>query len=49
MAQKKLSVAEAGYLTRQLAEGLYEVTVEDGDCGADSGLRVERSVDGRML
>ena len=27
MAQKKLAVAPAGYLTRQLAEGLFEVTV----------------------
>ncbi len=48
MAQKKLSVATAGYLTRQLAEGLYEVTVEAGDCETDSGLRVEYGTDKRL-
>lgn len=45
MAQKKLSVAEAGYLTRQLAEGLYDITVGDrdcgDDCGTDDGLRIK--------
>ena len=40
MAQKKLSVAEAGYLSRQLAEGLYELNVSGEDCGATEGLRV---------
>ena len=49
MAQKKLSVAEAGYLTRQLAEGLYELVIEDGDCGTQEGLKVEyfEDIDGK--
>ena len=34
MTSKKLAVAEAGYLARLLAEGLYDVTVEKEDCGA---------------
>ena len=40
MAQKKLSVADAGYLSRQLAEGLYELTVTTENCGTQEGLRV---------
>lgn len=40
MAQKKLAVAEAGYLSRQFAEGLYELRVQGGDCGTRLGLRV---------
>ena len=38
MASKKLAVAEAGYFSRLLAEGLFETGVTDGDCGAGSGM-----------
>ena len=40
MAQKKLSVADAGYFTRQLADGLYEYTVSEHDCGTDEGITI---------
>lgn len=40
MAQKKLAVAEAGYLSRQFAEGLFELQVQSEDCGAAKGLEV---------
>ena len=43
MAQKKLSVAEAGYLSRQLAEKLYEYTVNTHDCGTTEGLEISYS------
>ncbi|MBQ6971858.1 MAG: hypothetical protein IJP86_05825 [Synergistaceae bacterium] len=56
MAQKKLSVAEAGYLSRLLAEKLYEYTVSVHDCGTSEGLEVSYSheadrliVDGEIL
>ena len=45
MAQKKLSVADAGYFTRQLAEGLYEFTVNKYDCGTDEGLEITYSAE----
>jgi len=38
MASKKLLVAEAGYLSRLLAEGLYELCVKEEDCGSRDGL-----------
>lgn len=38
MASKKLAVAEAGYFSRLLAEGLFETGVTDDDCGAGSGM-----------
>ena len=47
MAHKKLSVAESGYLSRLLAEKLYECTVSIPDCGTDKGLKVEFR-DGRL-
>ena len=40
MASKKLAVAEAGYLSRLLAEGLFETFVTDEDCGATKGLSI---------
>lgn len=40
MASKKLSVAEAGYLCRLLAEGLFETSVTSEDCGLSSGIFV---------
>ena len=40
MAQKKLAVAEAGYLSRQFAEGLFELRVQREDCGTAKGLEV---------
>ena len=40
MAQKKLAVAEAGYLSRQFAEGLFELQVQSEDCGTAKGLEV---------
>ena len=40
MAQKKLAVAEAGYLSRQFAEGLFELRVLSEDCGTAKGLEV---------
>lgn len=40
MAQKKLAVADAGYLSRQLAEGLYEIRVTGDDCGAAEGIKI---------
>ena len=47
MAQKKLSVAEAGYLSRLLAEKLYEYTVSIPDCGTQKGLEVSYK-DGKL-
>ncbi len=46
MAQKKLSVAEAGYLSRQFAEGLYEIRVTGEDCKCNNGIKIGCS-DGR--
>lgn len=40
IAQKKLSVAPAGYLSRLLAEKLYEYTVSVNDCGISDGLEI---------
>lgn len=40
MAQKKLSVADAGYFSRQMAEGLFEITVEGEDCGTNEGIQI---------
>ena len=40
MAQKKLAVAEAGYLSRQFAEGLFELRVLCEDCRTAKGLEV---------
>ena len=48
MTSKKLSVAEAGYLTRLLAEGLFETAVTQEDCGATKGLSVSFA-DGRLF
>ncbi len=47
MTSKKLSVAGAGYLTRLLAEGLFETAVTQDDCGATKGLSVSFD-DGRL-
>lgn len=56
MAQKKLSVAEAGYLSRLLAEKLYECTVSVNDCGSSDGTEISYSgehdrlmIDGEIL
>ena len=49
MAQKKLSVADAGYFTRQLAEGLYDFTVRGHDCGTKAGLEITYSEDDAKL
>jgi DNA-directed RNA polymerase beta' subunit len=56
MAQKKLSVAEAGYLSRLLAEKLYECTVSVNDCGTSDGIEISYSpekerlmIDGEIL
>lgn len=56
MAQKKLSVAEAGYLSRLLAEKLYEYTVSVNDCGTYYGIEISYSteydrlmIDGEIL
>lgn len=38
MAAKKLATAKAGYLSWQLAEGLYNTLVAPEDCGATDGL-----------
>lgn len=38
MGDKKLATAEAGYLSRQLAEGLYDTVIEKEDCKSSSGL-----------
>lgn len=43
MAQKKLSVAPAGYLSRLLAEKLFEFTVSVNDCGTLDGVEVSYS------
>ena len=43
MAQKKLSVAPAGYLSRLLAEKLYEYTVSVNDCGTLDGIEISYS------
>ena len=43
MAQKKLSVADAGYLSRLLAEKLFEYTVNKKDCGASEGIEIAYS------
>ncbi|MCF7936059.1 MAG: hypothetical protein K9L28_06950, partial [Synergistales bacterium] len=40
MASKKLAVAESGYLSRQLAEGMYNTLAEGDDCGTERGLSV---------
>lgn len=56
IAEKKLSVAEAGYLSRLLAEKLYEYTVSVNDCGTSGGIEISYSpesdrliVDGEIL
>ncbi|MBQ7733378.1 MAG: hypothetical protein IJT58_05120 [Synergistaceae bacterium] len=50
MAQKRLSVSEAGYLSRQLAEKLFECTISRYDCGTKHGLEISYShKDGRLL
>ena len=38
MASKKLAVTKAGYLSRLLAEGLFETSITADDCGAQSGM-----------
>ena len=43
VAQKKLSVAPAGYLSRLLAEKLYECTISVNDCGTSDGLEISYS------
>lgn len=40
MASKKLAVAEAGYFSRLLAEGLFETSVTKEDCGAERGVEL---------
>ena len=40
MVSKKLEVAQAGYFSRLLAEGLYDTRVEKGDCGTSGGLLI---------
>ncbi len=56
MVQKKLSVAEAGYISRLLAEKLYECTVNINDCGTSDGIEISYSrendrliIDGEIL
>ena len=50
MAQKKLSVADAGYLSRLLAEKLYEFTVSIPDCGTSEGIEISYSPEnGRLI
>ncbi len=39
MLDKKLGVAEAGALTRDLIEGAYELTIVAEDCGTQEGIR----------
>ncbi|GHV28285.1 hypothetical protein FACS1894167_04880 [Synergistales bacterium] len=40
MASKKLDVAQAGYLSYLLAEGLYDTAITEKRCGAKSGMKV---------
>ena len=42
MASKKLAVAPAGHLTWQLAEGLFDVVLQEGDCGSQTGLLLQK-------
>jgi len=49
MAAKKLAVAEAGYLSRLLAEGLFETSVTTGDCGASRGISIALRKDGSLV
>lgn len=51
MGSKKLAVAVAGYLSRQLAEGLYNTQIVEDDCKAaeDSGLEISLSEDRKNL
>ena len=49
MAQKKLAVADAGYLSRQLAEGLYEIRVTADDCETAEGLEISYNPDSGQL
>ena len=49
MAQKKLSVAEAGYLSRMLAEKLYEYTVSVNNCGTSDGVEISYSPEKERL
>ena len=49
MASKKLSVAEAGYFSRLLAEGLFETSVTQEDCGAERGMGLRYDPDKGIL
>ena len=49
MAQKKLAVAPAGYLSRQLAEGLFEVRAFKTEKQPDQGLWIEYDSDTKPL
>ncbi|GHS92420.1 hypothetical protein AGMMS50276_00260 [Synergistales bacterium] len=40
MASKKLDVAQAGYLSYLLAEGLYDTTITEKRCGGKSGMKI---------
>jgi hypothetical protein len=49
MASKKLAVAKAGYLSRRLAEGLYETAVWEADCGSETGIGIRYVDPGKLL
>lgn len=51
MGSKKLTVATAGYLSRRLAEGLYNYAIIKEDCGvaSDEGLELSCGPDGKHL
>ena len=49
MASKKLLVAQGGYLSRRLAEGLYDSRIEDEDCGSEEGLTLSYDREGGTL
>jgi DNA-directed RNA polymerase subunit beta' len=42
LADKALKTAEAGYLTRRLADVAHDVLVREEDCGTKRGLEIER-------
>jgi DNA-directed RNA polymerase beta' subunit len=46
LLDKKLGVAEAGALTRDLVEGAYEVTIVAGDCRTSEGITFRREIFG---
>jgi hypothetical protein len=40
MGDKKLATAQAGYLSRLLAEGLYDTLTESDDCGSEGRMEI---------